>query len=206
MTEIINLIDLIRNLLGRKAELDKNYFEQFIKPTWEIFDLIHADYMKSLREYTEMLLNENNEIEMIIRKIGQDSIYTASMRTELYTMIQNLPDSHLKTKEKYLLDFVASIIEYFLNRDVVVSKKDKEVLELFYDHNTAVMRSKSGISIFASPEQWVRRALMIYLKKKGVRNNREDTGAFFDYVALSLQMKYKKIALRYNRLKTDLLT
>jgi hypothetical protein len=43
-SELIDLFEIVRKLASSKAELDKKYFDEFIKPVWEKFSEIHENY------------------------------------------------------------------------------------------------------------------------------------------------------------------
>jgi hypothetical protein len=124
INDILSLAELIRGLAQRKNELDKQYFENFIKPIWESFSVVHKDYKESFTKYHNLLLqNESSSkiIEDILALLSQDSELTSDLRSELSSLIKNLPSSAMKAKESLLLNFISAIMGYFHddNRQVV---------------------------------------------------------------------------------------
>jgi hypothetical protein len=207
LTEIIELVEIARKLVSRKAELDKSYFEDFIQPAWEAFVKIHSDYMKSLREYADLVSQKDIPIEILTKKISQDSIYTRDLRTELHTLLEHMPSARLRVKEKHLRDFELSLINYFDDRskfDAGRNSSDQaEEIDLAYDDTPAFIDTPYGL-MQGIPV--ARMPLIVFLARKGEASNRQKAKDLFNRVALNLQDKYKEAADAYHQLRKTLLT
>ena len=109
ISDAINLVEFVRGCITRKGEADKAYFEQFLLPAWEAFNRVHENYKASFKEYVN-LLSEEMEIEDLVERIRDDSIYTRDLRFKLLVMVKSIPS---KRKPDHLLEFANAIVEYF---------------------------------------------------------------------------------------------
>lgn len=187
-TEIIGLIEMVRTLISRKAELDKQYYEQFIQPTWEAFVKVHEDYKNSFREYANSVSKEDFQVKTLVEQIQQDSVYTSDLRTELRKLIKNLPSAHMKTKQAYLSDFAEALIEYFGFEDALLMSVTFTNLMLMAAENP--LRHAAASSLVQKGEDW----------------DRVRTKVIFDQLTSILQCRYDKVAETYYRLRKELLT
>ncbi len=111
--ELLDLLEITRKLVNRKAELDKVYFDQFVRPAWELFSQIHENYKITFREYIKFVESDDYDPKVLIDKIRQDSFQTQDMRNEMAEIVRNFPTARLKVKEIYLLNFSKAISNYF---------------------------------------------------------------------------------------------
>ena len=66
VTELISLLELVRSLVQRKSEIDKEYFENFIQPIWEKFDAVHKEYVRvflSCKDYFPKSVDRVRELD-----------------------------------------------------------------------------------------------------------------------------------------------
>jgi hypothetical protein len=127
VSEIMGLLEIVRTLVSRKAELDKQYFDQFIQPMWDTFVRIHEDYKRSFKEYAKLASENTVPVKDLIAQINRDAVYTADLRSELRKLIKYLPASTLKTKSAYLSKFVETLIHYFRFDD----EADLDIVKMF---------------------------------------------------------------------------
>ena len=111
--DVMILIKTLKDLAEQKGKLDKAYFENFVQPIWEAFIKVHEDYKESFREYARLVSEENIEVEVLLQRIREDSMYTADLRSELGKLMQYIPSSPLSVKEHYINDFIQSLQRYF---------------------------------------------------------------------------------------------
>ena len=117
INDLITLVELTRQLVARKSDLDKAFFDNFIEPMWELFSKIHQDYKDSFTRYRELVTNEEGDpkelVYSLVETIKIDSLYTSDLRSNLNGLIRNIPSSTLKVSEGYLSSFVQAINRYF---------------------------------------------------------------------------------------------
>ncbi len=112
-TSIIELLDILRSLIGRKAELDEKFFHDFVEPAWKAFEKVHNDYKESFSEYAKVLSDGNFQESSLIDKIKRDSILTMDLRSELFSMVSNLPKPYFSLpKANTLESFIRAITAY----------------------------------------------------------------------------------------------
>jgi hypothetical protein len=80
---IEKLVDLIIKLIKHRQEQDKQTFNSFIDPIYELFEKIHDDYLKSLTDYSNLLMDKEVPLSKIVSRINEDAIRTLSCRTKL---------------------------------------------------------------------------------------------------------------------------
>jgi len=124
LTEIIDLLDLTRKLVTRKTELDKEYFDNFVKPIWICFQKVHEDYKKSFLAYSVELSKDNFDIDKLISKIRQDSIYTKDLRNELYAIFSSVPIRNMDTVADNYFRFGNSLRSYFCITSGIKERKN----------------------------------------------------------------------------------
>ena len=186
--EIVGLIELVRTLVGRKAQLDKEYFENFVQPTWDAFVGIHENYKSSFREYAEFV-PQNEQLPMtLVELITRDSIHTADLRSELRKLLKNLPSATAKTRQIYLSDFVKSLDMYF-------------DIESNVNLSLAARSAEYGLEY-----NRVRFLALRNLGRMGENRNKAEEKEMFDQLVVILQIKYEKVADAYYRLRKELLT
>jgi hypothetical protein len=193
-TDLISLLGILRTLVARKAELDKAYFDQFIRPAWDAFVKVHEDYKRSFRRYVDLASQKDYPIENLIEQIRQDSIFTADLRTELSKLIKYLPSAHAKTKEDYLSDFAFAVVKYFSIQEclyIEMLPEEKEARLMFFD---------------SIGDNRPRYAAIIYLSRKGNESGREDAKKMFNGIAQDLQRRYEEVSDAYFQLRKDLLS
>jgi len=108
-TELLGLLGILRELVSKKGELDKSYFENFIQPTWESFEKIHELYKTSFREYTNFIQKDDAQVDTLLEMIRRDFIYSQDLRVQLKNLAQIIPSSKFKTKERSLSDFLVAL-------------------------------------------------------------------------------------------------
>lgn len=183
VAEMVSLLQSALTLANKKAELDEQYFEQFILPTWDSFKKVHEDYKESFQNYMEAISSGNYQVEDILNMIRKDSINTNDLRADLSQMVENLPSASLKTKEEYLKLFCESIINYFyVHRDIIISHPQKRV---------------------ALPNV-VRFGVLIYIQREGKTG--QETEEFINHVLIKLQNNYEQVVRSYQKLRTALLS
>ncbi len=186
--EIVGLIELVRTLVGRKAELDKEYFENFVQPAWEAFVRIHENYKSSFREYAEFVPKNEQPSITLDELIRRDAIHAANLRSELGKMLKNLPSAAVKARQIYLSDYVKSMDRYFdIESTVNLSLTAKSSL---------VDVGYNRLYLFA----------LRNLGRMGENRNKEEERKMFDQLVVIIQIKYEKVADAYYRLRKELLT
>ena len=117
LTDVINLFELLRKLVQRKSELDKEYFENFIEPVWQTFKKVHENYRDSFIKYMKFLDNESIDVskvrEQLLQMLDIDSIQYSDARRELKEMIENTPIDYPVIGNNLLLRFIDGITSYF---------------------------------------------------------------------------------------------
>lgn len=199
-TELLSLLEVTRKLASRKAELDKEYFENFVEPIWNAFNKVHESYKESFKDYLDLLAKDDHTIQALIQKISEDSIFTDDVRNELRSLLEHIPSIRFKTKAEYLANFIQAIITYLgahssatgrvsVGRDLAVGGLD------------AVDRSVVlGIS------QRIRVPLVAYLSRKRENTDRERAKQVFKTLALEIQSAHSKVSDSYYLLRKALLT
>ena len=190
-TELIDLLELARSLVSRKAELDKSHFEQFIEPVWDSFVRVHQDYKKSFREYAQVVFRENFSTEDLLERIRSDSINTADIRIELSKLIKYLPQEKPFSKDVLLSKFALKISEYF-------------------DAGLHTSGTGDATAVFSNSEftsaNGARYRAIIYLSRKRNQLDFMETIEFFQDLVIELQSRYEEVADAYYHLKKELLT
>lgn len=138
ISEVVDLLELIRKLVARKSEMDHTYYDNFIKPTWEAFVKIHEDYKVSFKNYVFITNQPNYQVEELVAAIRHDSIYTNDLRSELESYLWSLISSSKKDpspKEDCLFTFLREISFYFFvkNEFRTNEPKNNDNYDLSYD-------------------------------------------------------------------------
>ncbi len=112
LLELINLLTVLQNQLGKKAELDNKFFENFISPIWGKFNEIHDDYKLSFNRYFEIATREEFDFQNLVDVIYKDSSYTKDLRSDLRNMRVHIPKRGAKVNIA-LSNFLTAIDMYF---------------------------------------------------------------------------------------------
>ena len=199
VSEIISLIDLLRNLVDKKSDFDKEFFEQFVLPTWNTFEVIHQDYKVTLKEYTRLVSDENYQIDLLAEKVKNDIIYTQDLRSQLFRLLVYLPDAILKTREQYLSDFAESIINYFFPFGIGIMRsksdgKHSEIKPILNEYRYHPIDNFIRLSFFE----------FLSLNKGAI--DRKEAKDILGKLSLNIQKRYDKVANAYYCLRKELLT
>ena len=183
VTDVITLLELVRSLIQRKSELDKEYFEDFIKPVWLKFDRVHSKYIEAFSECKNYLESQNFQdefdeyeiIKPVLKILNKSSLMNSESRVELNKLIQNLPtQSHGTPREKLLSDFIETLFSYFTTPEL---KSLRKVLE---DN--------------------------LYILKKSHKLNKENALQIIEVMIKHIKQHYEDVADKYYQLRKELLT
>ncbi len=182
LPELIGLIDIAVKMVGRKSELDKEYFDQFVQPLWENFVKIHVEYKESFQKYIDFINSDDFQLESLKDMIRKDSIRTSDWRSELEKSIAHLPSSHLLNENKEnLSDFVKAIHRYFIVRLTSETVEGKTIANLRY-------------------------SAYIYLSRQGDSDIEKDKAIVkFNNISRHIRQNYDAVADAYYKLKGKLL-
>jgi hypothetical protein len=190
-SELIDLFEIVRKLASSKAELDKKYFDEFIKPVWEKFSEIHENYKTTFQGYTKLAIDNNGDTTAVIEQIRHDSVYSENLRSELKSMVSNIPRAFPKTGKEFLEEFLVSLSFYFeLRASLKVDKKNNDVL-MFY-----APRLENG----------ARYRVVVILSRKGNATSKEEVIQVLKETMELLQSNFKWVSETYYKLKKELLT
>lgn len=182
VVEVLDLLKLVRELVGRKSELDRMYFEDFVQPIWDTFLEIHKNYKDSFQKYIDLLLlgdDEKISAEELVSQLFQDSTYTADLRSELGNLIKNLPSSRFKARRDHLIDFLEAVVGYF-------DSKGKPIY-----------RFAQQLHQYNPP----RYQAVIYISRKGDNFLTEETIKMFEELLKVLQFRYGEVSNTYHQLR-----
>jgi hypothetical protein len=196
---IDGLIELIRKLIARKAELNKEFFKEFIQPIWESFVRVHKDYKNSLKEYAQ-LASKGDPHNTLLERIEQDSVYSSDLRSVLRILVENLPsNARVRNKQAYLSDFIQALNQYFIfeypERNVIFMHVSTEELGVFRFRNL----------LFTNPgRSYLSKRIMGSMLMRG--NKWLKIKAILFYFGARLQSNYDRVAKTYFRLRKELIT
>lgn len=208
LSEVVNLLNLLRELAGRKAELDRIFFDRFVEPIWGAFTAIHQDYKDSFNGYISLVVDETNSIDDIVDRLRTDSINSEDLRANLRAMMRYLPLGPFNHTDK-LETYLHALCLYFTARlgftisDAEQDESQQEVRLIFtpdIDHSAV------------RPEEWLffsnlyRYRAIIYLSRQGSSINRAQAKQLFEVVIKDLQKRYESVASNYYAIKKEMLT
>lgn len=82
--DIIALIQLIRDLLKNRREIEKNFIEDFADPVFSLYKVVHDDYLQTFRKYYDQIESNNLlNLTSTINEIKQDSLFSQDLIAEL---------------------------------------------------------------------------------------------------------------------------
>ena len=194
--EFINLLKLVKDLVSSKAELDKNYFDNFIDPAWASFEDCHKNYKAAFVHYYAMVDTDDFQIRELLENIKNDEILFSDLRSRLNSMVQNFPTGKMKVKEKFLVEFIASTGDYFDNRGylrTLTSQIDEE-------QKSPVMMLVGAVG-FAPLHQY-----LLNKKENNKIVNKKKISMAIMQIIQEMQQRYGRVANAYSILKKELLT
>lgn len=209
----LDLLNALVKVVDRNASLDRQYFDDFIQPTWEAFVKVHTDYMHSLEAYQNAIKDIEKPVTELIETIRHDFVMTADLRTELMATVGALPK--LRLNKNQLLFKFASAIEAYLGRRmyfyVETNLPSDAGLQLYYrqaDRKDDAQFTLLDALVYSGPveEQYVRLPLIAYLSRKANKTDRSRAAKMFETFAMELQEKYRKAANAYYALRGNLLS
>lgn len=112
ISDITSVLSLLNDLLTRKSEINREYFENFIEPIWSIFTQIHEDYKESLHRYRNLLLRGENPVD-VLHQINFDSCLAEDLRVRLAESMSSISSQKSTIKEAVIYDFASYILDYF---------------------------------------------------------------------------------------------
>ena len=225
VTDILSLVETLRKLASRKAELDKEYLENFIQPTWEAFEKVHLDYKNSFTEYIRLLSEKDCDIPALIEKIHQDSLQTEDLRVNFSEILKSIPQASFKAKEKSLRAFIYWMSEYIDTRAFPRTSYDqeKQVLTLMGDdvpdeviedcQSDEMIEFSQAISTtrreYYFPSLQRRRVTLVLYLSRHSSTKASDIAKAKDYLnkaILELQYEYHLVANKYHTLRKEFLS
>ena len=189
VSEIINLLELVRSLVQRKSELDREYFENFIQPIWQKFDAVHKEYAQVFLDCEKYLKGEKDEKfsygdDVIIDRLAgilKRSAVTHSERVELSKLLNHIPAQSFENKREILLsNFSKALIIYFDGFRDFSNTWELKSLRRMLKHNFGTLR-RSG------------------------KFNQENTLYVIDVMLKHIAENYEGVADRYYELRKELL-
>ena len=213
ISEIITLIGLLRGLFQRKAEISREYFEDFIEPIWVSYVKVHENYKVSFNEYTKIVSSKDFDTSFLIDKIRRDSIYSEDMRAELEALIETIlhatgkksymeleyltrvEPSQLNGKSGKLLAFLLSITTYFGAQSTLNAVEGSDA-----EHNQLV-----ELSCKARLVNRQRYSAIIYLSKQFNEPDVHQILEMFDDLMQNLQTRFQRTSKLYYAVKQDYL-
>jgi hypothetical protein len=190
-SELIDLFEIVRKLASSKAELDKKYFDEFIKPVWDKFSEIHENYKITFQGYTKLAIDNNGDTAAVIEQIRHDSVYSENLRSELKSMVSNIPSAFPKTGKEFLEDFLLSLSYYFeLRASLKVDKENNDVQMLYAPRWTNAARYR----------------VVVILSRKGNAISKDEVIKVLKETMELLQSNFKWVSESYYKLKKELLT
>ncbi len=201
LNELLSLGEIIRSLAQRRNELDKEYFENFIEPIWKSFSSIHNDYKEAFSRYQNSVWQDKSLdiVNKMIETITRDSALTSDLRSELRSLISNLPSAKMKVKVILLSNFTKSILDYFYCYD----EKDVYYLTLLNVRYSilAELKDISHLPAFDSSFD-----LQSYLDTDFEPRHSAYLTKIIDDSIEHIQSHYKNVSDAYYRLRKELLT
>ena len=179
VNDILDFIRFLKEQKKENKEINNQYFNDYIEPLWNKFKEIHQDYKSTFKVYSEKILS-GKDIEQIIDDIKRDSLYSDDLRSELYSMANNLPEAFPESSFELLDRFLLSLSFYFEAKSYFKIEKDKET-RLLAPRLSNAARFKV--------------ALIIY------NNNKDEARQLLDETMNILQSNYKWISDNYYALK-----
>lgn len=179
VNDILDFIRFLKEQKKENKEINNQYFNDYIEPLWNKFKEIHQDYKSTFKVYSEKILS-GKDIEQIIDDIKRDSLYSDDLRSELYSMANNLPEAFPESSFELLDRFLLSLSFYFEAKSYFKIEKDKETRLLAPRLSNAAR---------------FRVALIIY------NNNKDEARQLLDETMNILQSNYKWISDNYYALK-----
>lgn len=179
VNDILSFIKFLKEQKKEKKELDNQYLNDYITPLWNKFKEIHQDYKSTFKAYSETILS-GKELDQIINEIKNDSLYSSDLRTELYSMANNIPKVSPESSFEYVNQFLFSLSFYFEAKSYFKIEKDKEI--------RLIAPRLSNAARF-------RVAMILY------KNNRDEAKQLLDETMNILQSNYQWIADNYYALK-----
>ncbi len=198
--ELINLLNIVKSLVNAKSTLDKNYFQQFIEPTWDAFSTIHQTYLKSFQEYRQLIDDEDADAEKLYEQIRQDIMYSLHLTNELKQLINHIPVHFLKTKQTYVADFAKALMGYFDYRNSVSS-----TLNVLSQYGPLNQLSRHEFYYFLNVRYALVRDLGRLASDWDETDIRTKTRNVIDQFALAQQSKYEQVANSYYQLRNKML-
>lgn len=199
--EMISMIELLRGLAQRKNELDKEYFENFITPIWNAFNVIHNNYKETFQEYIKVAKSEDDNVDSLMTRVREDSIYTANMRAELGSLIRHTPIPAQKALEGKLLTFFYFLNYYFSNQEIFVTADENSFLKIAKEisahnrprYNIIISLARKNQVLIADPHRYPYPKLM-------------PEADWLTDILGSLQYKYREVSNAYFDLRKEILT
>lgn len=115
------LCDLFKKLWDAKGLARHKRFEDGVKPAFDLFLEIHADYEQAFRAYRQELLEGKVTIGALADRIEADMRFTAQQRVDLLAVLR-----HGKGSEEEA--FVTAIIDYLLEPHPSISSDAESAL------------------------------------------------------------------------------
>lgn len=206
INEILTLVELLRGLAQRKNELDKEYFLNFIQPSWELFCDIHKRYKETFANHQNLILQSDDEsfietFDEFLETLNRDLTLSSDLRNELGSLIKHLPSSGIKTKETHLSNFINSISDYFRsNGKEGMYKETQELRSIRGIIHSTLARLKHVVSKTVSKDE-LKVNIMKEKKEMIVKIKK-----VFENSIKQIQFRYSKVADAYYQLKKELLT
>ena len=204
-SELIGFVSLIRELAGRKAELDKAYFDNFIQPTWDVFLKIHQAYKSAFTQYIVTASKDQVQLESLLETIRQDYIFNSDLRSELSKLIKNFPTTRFKIKEDYLNKFTEAIVNYFDLRESLNMSFAKSFLTDSNNYESNKQTEDLGRANFLALKQAFALAYMKVAMDYGI-SDKQGVKKSLESIFEELQFRFDAVAESYYTLRKELLS
>ncbi|MBZ0283119.1 MAG: hypothetical protein K8L97_20445 [Anaerolineae bacterium] len=218
ISDLIALITLVKGIRDRRRQLNREYFVDFITPTWDAFNRIHNDYLISFKEYAELICSEDFSVQSLLKRMQRDHVYSQNLRSDLLNLSSVLPmPSHNKKEGKpniSLARFILALREYFdIYEYVGIGENSSEFIhyrrrkETGYEagEDQELVLYYSG-RLFPSEflPNFFRIVFAMYLHKNGDKNEKVKIEKKLDELIQIIQLHYNAVSEAYFSLKSTI--
>lgn len=89
---IVTVVDRLIQLLTRREEVGRASYDDAVVPLIAAVDLLHQHYLKSFREYRDMLVTDPASLRGVLDRVGADSLFSRDLRSQVKAQLGTISD------------------------------------------------------------------------------------------------------------------
>jgi hypothetical protein len=204
----LKLIDRCIDLAKRREQVNKNFYTEFIAPTFSDFEAVHNNYMGTFLRYREMLSDGKVKLDNkhpVIDLISRDSLFSNNLRAKIMALPYEASNPIVQEFTKAIAVYLGNVAVYELKfQDEPEGINIKDIKKIRYELGVAV---KLWLMSYNCKVRYHFKEGIVEILKESVDQEvkRKRAVEVLDNFVAIAQVNYMAVLREHSKLKNQLL-